>query len=57
MTMYMNCGKQGSMDGISQIFVTGICLALCRNDAPADFSFCCDQDCPIASGLKGEKVE
>ena len=45
------------MDGISQIFVTGICLALCRNDAPADFSFCCDQDCPIASGLKGEKVE
>ena len=45
------------MDRLSQIFMTGVCLVPCRNDAPADFSFCCDQDCPIASGLEGEKHE
>lgn len=45
------------MDRISQIYIAGVCLVICRNDAPADFSFCCDQDCPIASGLEREKVE
>lgn len=40
-----------------QTFYHLLCLVLFRIDAPADFSFCCDQDCPIASVLERDKGE
>lgn len=49
--MYMNGGKYGSMESISQPFYYLLCLLPFRTGVGADFSFCHDQDCHVACVL------